>query len=113
MAIALTRVGNPTVFGDKKVGVFDVALTGSYPAGGEIITPAACGMQRIEFALLDSNVAEVDLTGAVLSKLDYLANGNVALVQYQTGALDVDFNPKTAAEAYASVSECRLLVFGY
>lgn len=44
MALSIKRVGNPTVFGDKRVLLADVTFDNSYAAGGEAYTPQDFGM---------------------------------------------------------------------
>ncbi len=56
MAFTVTRVGNPTVFGDKRVVFADVAFDNSYPTGGLALSGATLGLVgAVQF--LDANAA--------------------------------------------------------
>jgi hypothetical protein len=80
MSITLARVGNPTSFGDKKVGFFDVTLPTSYTTGGEALTVAASGL-----ALSIHLVLVSQRNGIIIEPL-YQTDGSVLLkCVYPTG----------------------------
>lgn len=47
MAVAVT-VNKIGVWGDRKVNQVTLSYSGSYPTGGETLTPASCGLNVIE-----------------------------------------------------------------
>ena len=48
MALTITEVSR-TVFGNKRVGIFDIAFDSSYPFGGESLTPTDLGFFSIDY----------------------------------------------------------------
>lgn len=112
MAVTATRVGNPTVFGDKKVGIFSLVFTGTYPDEGEAVTPATFGYSNdIELVLISGGVGyAADIETAVAVGYDHAAD---KFVFYEGSAAGTAFTEKTPAEAYPTNTTLRALVIGH
>jgi hypothetical protein len=113
MAVAATAVrGANTVWGNKRVRVYDLALTGSYSAGGESVTAASVGLRKIE-AVFSGAPSETDETGAWIPKWDIQSGGaSVKLVLFESAGAGLVHTQKPA-EAYESASEVRAVFIGY
>ena len=113
MALAATPIPRSnTVWGNKRVKVVDLALTGSYSTGGETLTADDCGLKRIEQVIPHGNAAEADLTGAWITKVDYQTNGDVKIALFEGAGAGVVPTQKPA-EAYESAAELRVTVIGH
>lgn len=56
-----------TVWGNKRVRVYDVTFDSSYPTGGESLTPADVGLKKIEQVIPQGPAADSDGTGGANS----------------------------------------------
>lgn len=62
MALTLTQVERRTVFGDRRVHIFDVTWDSAYATGGESLTAADLGLSRVDLVLCEPTVAADGLT---------------------------------------------------
>ncbi len=59
MAVAAVPVKNAsTVFGNKRIRVYDLNFTGNYATGGETVTASSVGLRKIDFVNVQGHVAE-------------------------------------------------------
>lgn len=106
MALTLTQVERGTVFGDRRVKIYDVTFDSAYADGGESLTAAMCGLQRIDYVLASPAVAADFNTGYVVSwipssaKLHVLNGGTTDAPLEEAGADDL------------STFSCRIMVVG-
>ena len=112
MAVTVTQVGRRTVFGDRRVGFYDVALSGSYVTGGEPITAANFGLNDIDFldvqAVTDVAATPTALIGQYLPSS--AAGGTIRL--FEAAAAGDSFTEKPA-EAYGTGSTVRVMAVGH
>lgn len=108
MAIAVTQVGRRTVFGDRRVGFYDVVFSGTYPDGGEPLSPALLGLNFIDYVSTDIGPA-TDRETAVLVGWDPVAG---TLLNYEAAASAAPFIEKDTAEAYITGQTARIMVVG-
>jgi hypothetical protein len=95
----ITRVGNPTVFGDKKVGFLDVTLPTSYTTGGDTLAVADCGLA------LSIHLVLVSQRNGVIVEPQYQTDGSVKLkCVYPTGGATA---PATATAPVAAGTSGR------
>lgn len=110
MAVAFTRVGNPTVFGDKKVVIGDLTFTSTYPDEGEPYTAALFGFPNsVEFIVVGSSPAAADGETGLVANVDYT---NLKIQFYEGSAAGTALTEKTASEAYPANTTVRVLVVG-
>lgn len=68
MALSLTPVKEAnTVFGNKRVRVFDVEFDDSYPTGGESLTPEDVGLRKIDQVLGSVAVSSSDAAAVAVA----------------------------------------------
>lgn len=93
--------------GNKKIRMADVTLTGSYPTGGETITPASLGMKRVLNVL--GNVTEA--AGQTTNWAVHWdpANNKLKLFGAAVGATGMT---EHAAAAYATATVGHLVFIG-
>lgn len=72
MAISATQVGRRTVFGDRRVGFYNITWDSAYATGGEALTPAMLGLNDIDYVSADGTVSANGLL-AYLTQYDYAA----------------------------------------
>lgn len=106
MALSLTQVGRRTVFGDRRVVIFDVTFDSSYANDGESLTAADCGLSYIDFVHCTNAVAADYNTGYnvtylhATSKLHLLNGGTTDAPLEEAGQDDL------------STFSCRIMVVG-
>lgn len=106
MAIALTQVGRRTVFGDRRVIIFDITFDSSFADEGESLTAADCGLSRIDHVSCET---AYNMT----ADLGYLLAYNHAtskLVAFNGGTTDAPF--EEAGTDDLSAYSCRIMVVG-
>lgn len=108
MAIAVTQVGRRTVFGDRRVGFYDVAFSGTYPDGGEPLSAALLGLNFIEYVSAEVAPA-TDRETAVMVSWDPVAG---TLLNYEAAASAAPFIEKDTSEAYITGQIARIMVVG-
>lgn len=108
MALTLSQVGRRTVFGDRRVHFFDVVFSGTYPDGGEPITPASFGLTRIDYIAPQVGPA-TDRETAVIVSWDQVAS---TLLNFECAATGLPLLEKTDSEAYITGQSARLMVIG-
>lgn len=114
MAVSATAVtGASTVQGNKRVRVYDLAFSGTYPTGGESVTAASVGLQKIEQVQLSGNVGESDETGAWVTKVSFASSGASVLISLFEGSTAGTVLTQKPAEAYESASEVRATFIGH
>jgi hypothetical protein len=114
MAVAATAVaGASTVFGNKRVRVYDLAFSGSYSTGGESVTAEDVGLKKIEQAIPHGNASETDETGAWITNVDYQTDGASVKVVLFEGAGAGIVPTQKPAEAYESAGRLRVAFIGY
>lgn len=109
MAIAVTQVGRRTVFGDRRVGFYDVVYSGNYATGGEALTPALLGLTDIDF--VEGSVASS--TDLVTSVTVYWNPATGKLLSYEGGGANAPSIEKQNAEAYITGQNGRIMVVGH
>lgn len=109
MAVAVTNIERPTVFGDRRVRIVNLVFSGNYATGGEALSAAALGFSRVDAILFDGPAVAADLATANPVKYDH-ATGKVAF--YESAATGLALLEKTNAEAYPTGSNVRALVIG-
>lgn len=111
MAVSFTRVGNPTVFGNKKVLLGDFTFSGNYPDEGETVAASTVGFANaIEAIFFDGVAIAADGETAVGLKYDYTSG---KIITYESAAAGTALGEKTAAEAYPAGLNARALVIGF
>lgn len=109
MAVVVTNVERPTVFGDRRVRILDLTFSGNYPDEGEPLTAASLGFTRIDSVMFDGVVIAADGETALLPKYNYSAS---TVLMYEGSAAGTAFTEKTAAEAYPAGATARVVVVG-
>lgn len=109
MAVSVTQVGRRTVFGDRRVHIFDLVFSGNYATGGEALLPATLGMSRVDFVSFDGASAATALTTAVVQKYNYATN---KVLSFEAAASAAPFIEKDNAEAYITGQAVRIMVVG-
>lgn len=108
MAIAVTQVGRRTVFGDRRVGFYDVVFSGTYTTGGEALSPALLGLNSVDF-IADAVAVSTDLVTSVNVHYNP-ATGK--LLNYEAAAANAPFIEKANAEAYITGQNVRIMAVG-
>lgn len=111
MAVAVTPVGRRTVFGDRRVGIYDVAFTGNYATGGEAVTAGLFGLNFID-AVYGAVANSTDLATAVVVSYEPVTSSTGVLLSYESGAANAPLAEKGNAEAYITGQTARLMVVG-
>jgi hypothetical protein len=109
MAIAVTVIDKPSVFGERRIVIADIVFSGNYATGGEAITAANLGLTRIDF-----------LTAAPVSAADAGTTGTPVRYDYSTGKMQhfegaasaAPLLEKDNAEAYVSGTKVRVMAVG-
>ncbi len=109
MAIAVTQVGRRTVFGDRRVGFYDVVFSGNYAAGGEAVTPATWGLSDVDYISNELGVATAGTTAVAVS----FNPGTSKLQSWESAATGLPFLEKTDTEVYITGQTARLMVVGH
>lgn len=112
MAITVTQVGRRTVFGDRRAGVYDVALSGSYPTGGEPITAAPFGLNFIDAVVCTGAVTDVAATPTALIGQYLPSTGSTGVLRLFEAAAAGDSFTEKPNQAYGTGSTVRVLVIG-
>lgn len=110
MAVSVTQVGKRSVFGDRRVAVFDLVFSSNYAAGGEALSAATLGFKRIDVLFgLGGAAPSTDRATADVLGYDYATE---KVLMYQTGtSADTPLNEK-GAEAYITGCSARIMVVG-
>lgn len=111
MAVTVTQVGRRTVFGDRRVGFYDVAFSGSYAAGGEAVTAALFGLNFIDYISSELSPSTSGTTSDVIAYKPTSASGGSIFV-YETGAATNGPLAEKGAEAYLTGETARVMVVG-
>ena len=112
MALTLSPVsGASTVWGNKRVRVYDVTFDSSYPTGGESLTASDVKLKKIEF-VLGSQVKNSDGTSAHSVVYDY-TNSKLVAHQFDGSAAGVQSFEEVANTADLSTFSGRLAFIGY
>jgi hypothetical protein len=106
MALTLTPVERKTVFGDRRVAIFDVTFDSAYADDGEALTAAMCGLQRIDFVHCSAIVAADFNTGYIATWVPSSAK----LVVLNGGTTDAPLEEAGADDL--STFSCRIMVVG-
>lgn len=109
MAIAVTQLGRRTVFGDRRVGFYNVVFSGTYTTGGEAITPGLFGLNDIDFIDAQSSVSTAGTTAEVVA---YAASTS-KLQMFESGAANAPLAEKGSGEAYVAGTNSTLMVVGH
>lgn len=112
MAVAVTQVGRRTVFGDRRVGFYDVAFSGNYATGGEAVTAALFGLNDIDYISSDLSPATNGATADVVAYKPTSGAGG-SLFVYESGAANAPLAEKNNGEAYLTGETARLMVVGH
>lgn len=105
MALTLAKVGRANVIGNRDCVIVDVTFDSAYPAGGESLTAADLGLNKIEY--VSDGVTD---TG-------YVTRYNYSTSKLQ--AFDSDYSTSTdgplqeTGTTNLSTSDVRVLVIGY
>jgi hypothetical protein len=108
MAVTVTQVGRRTVFGDRRVGFYDVVFSGTYPDGGEPVTAGLFGLNFIEY-IAPQMAPATDRETAVVVAWDQVAG---TLLNYESAATGLPLLEKTDSEAYITGQTARIMVVG-
>lgn len=114
MSVAVTRVGNRTVLGDKHAVIVDLVFTSTYPDEGEPLTAAqvlgvsATAGGTVTLCIFDGIAPAADGETAVAVSYDYAAQ---KVRFFESAATGLALLEKTAAEAYPTSTTVRALVF--
>ena len=108
MAVSLSQVERSTVFGDRRIKFYTVTFDSSYPTGGEPLSAATLGFQRVDFVMAEPAAAAAGTT-AVIAKYDY-TNSTLQLFE-SGGAINAPLAEVTAAQDQ-SLTPCRIMVVG-
>lgn len=109
MAVTVTAVERPTVFGDRRVRIVDLTFSGNYATGGEALSAASLGFARVDLVALEGAAVASDLATALVAKYNY-ATSKVAF--YEGSAAGTALTEKTNAEAYPAGCVVRAMVVG-
>ena len=107
MAVTVTQVGRRTVFGDRRVGFYDVAFSGSYATGGEAVTPGLFGLNFIDLMLPQEAVTTATTTANPIS----YNQGTGKIQMWESGAANAPLAEK-GVEAYDAGVAARVMVIG-
>lgn len=113
MAMTVTQVGRRTVFGDRRVGFFDLVFSGNYATAGEAVTAGAFGLSDIDF--IQAQVAPATPTNTTAVLVSYFAtNSSSGFIQsWESGAANAPLAEKNNAEAYITGQTARVMVVGH
>lgn len=107
MALTLTQVGRKTVFGDRRVVMFDVTFDSSFLDEGESLTAGDCGLQSIDMVVAE---AAHDLTTTDTAYVITYDHANSKLLAFNSGTTDAGLNEGDAEDL--SGFSCRIMVIG-
>jgi hypothetical protein len=107
MSLALTQVGRKTVFGDRRVVIFDVTFDNSFTDEGEVLTAATCGLQSIDHVVAGP---AYDLTTTDTAYVIGYDHTNSKLIAFNSGTADAGLNEGDAEDL--SGFTCRIMVIG-
>lgn len=111
MSLALTAVtGAHTVWGNKRVRVYDVVASSTYPDGGESLTAADVGLKKIDQVLPSGPALSTDRETANPVSYDFV---NSTLIYMEGAASGAAIAEKTDSEAHATGSSVRITFIGY
>lgn len=108
MAVAITPAGRRTVFGDRRVGFYDLVFSGTYTTGGEAVTAASFGLNSIDLILTEATISTATTTAEIIA---YTAStGKIQM--FESGAANAPLAEKGSAEAYVAGTNARVMVIG-
>ena len=119
MAVSVSAVsGASTVFGNKRVRVYDLTFSSNYATGGETVNASDVGLKKIEHVQVSGQVAagSTPTSGNPIGVIINSAGTSAAVRLYELGGTGAAGDPlaeKTNAEAYISGQTCRAAFFGY
>ncbi len=118
MAVAAVPVKNAsTVFGNKRIKVYDLNFSGSYATGGETVTASSVGLRKIDFVNVQGHVAEgsTPTTGNNVAVAISATGTSAAVRLYELGGGGLAGDPlqEKGAEAYITGQTCRAQFIGY
>lgn len=109
-----TGVQANTTFGNKKVRIREIVLTGgaNYTTGGESVTPTAVGLsKRIEQVLTDGGAKNAAGTLMIPVRYDY-ANNKLQIFRYDGASAGKASLEEAASNFDASLFTARLTFIG-
>lgn len=107
MALALTQVGRRTVFGDRRVVIFDITFDSSFLDEGESLTADDCGLTYIDFVHANPAQDLASTDTAYVIGYDYT---NSKLTAWNSGTADAGLNEGEGEDL--SGFTCRIMVVG-
>jgi hypothetical protein len=111
MTVAASLVGNPTVFGNKKVRILDLTFTSTYPNEGEPLSASTLGFPNaVELVILDGAPVATDGETALVAKYDYT---NSKVLFFEGSTAGTALTEKTASEAYPTDTIVRAVAIGH
>jgi hypothetical protein len=111
MAVTITPVtGAAYVSGNKRVKVCDLAFSSTYPDGGESVTAALVGLNKIEQVLFHGIVMASDEETGNPVGYDYTAS---KVVLFEGSSAGTAITEKTDSEAHATGAAVRATFIGY
>jgi hypothetical protein len=111
MAIAVTVVDKPSVFGERRIVIADIVFSGNYATGGEAITAANLGLTRIDFLIsAPVSAADAGTTGTPV-RYDH-STGKMQHFESLAVAAANPLGEKDNAEAYVSGTKVRVMAVG-
>lgn len=109
MAVTVTQIGRRTVFGDRRVGFYNVVFSGTYATGGEAVTAASFGLSDLEFIQSNPSVSTASTTGEIVA----FNSGTSKLQMFESGAANAPLIEKQNAEAYVAGTNANIMVVGH
>jgi hypothetical protein len=111
MSVTVTPVvGAATVWGNKRAKVVDLAFSSTYPDGGEAVTAATVGLQKIEQVFFHGVAMASDEETANPVGYDYDTS---KVVLFEGAASGAAIAEKTDSEAHATGLRVRATFIGY
>lgn len=105
MTLTLTPVtGAHYVAGNKRVRVYDIAASSTYPDGGESLTAADVGLKQIDNVVFSGPALSTDRETANPVSYDFT---NSKLIYLEGAASGAAIGEKTDSEAHATGSSVR------
>src|ERR1700741_146761 len=109
MAIAVTQIGRRTVFGDRRVGFYNIVFSGTYTTGGEAVTAATFGLSDVDFISAEASVSTAATTAEVVS----FNSVSSKLQLWESGAANAPLAEKGSGEAYVAGTNANVMVVGH
>lgn len=101
--VAPIPAGRGSNGGQAKTRLVDITVAGNYTTGGDALTAAALGAQRVLF--FEGEVNEISSTTAAIPRYDYT---NSKLKFYESGASGAVFPEKGNGESVAGTFRARI-----